>query len=204
MNMFVLDMQLNSYKLAVYNSTKRDDSAMSISYAIMAGLENSPKTGYELTKGFQGSIGFFWNATHQQIYRELEKIHNLGWTTVHIEPQAGKPDRKIYSLTEIGRDELRRWIESPTDEGASRDPLLVKLFVGHIADTQKLIADLEHKQQAHEKQLKQYRDLESQHFSQKKLPPNMRFQLYTLRYGIRFEEGWLSWCKDVLHDLRKK
>lgn len=176
---------------------------MSISYAIMAGLVNSPKTGYELSKGFQGSIGFFWNATHQQIYRELERIHQLGWTTVDIEPQAGKPDRKIYSLTKSGRDELRRWVESPTDDAASRDPLLVKLFVGHIADRKKLITDLEHKQQAHERQLEQYRSLESQHFNQKKLTANLRFQHFTLRHGILYEEGWLTWCREVIQDLRK-
>lgn len=175
---------------------------MSISYAIMAGLLNSPKTGYELTKGFQGSIGFFWNATHQQIYRELERIHELGWATVDIEPQAGKPDRKVYSLTRIGREELRRWIETPTDAGAPRDPLLVKLFVGHIADPQKIIADLERKQEIHEKNLKQYQEIESEHFNKKKMPLNMRFEYYTLRHGILYEEGWLLWCKEVLRDLR--
>ena len=177
---------------------------MSVSYAIAAGLVDGPKTGYELTKGFQGSIGFFWTATHQQIYRELERILKLGWTTVTVEAQPGKPDRKKYSLTELGREELRRWVELPTVDGGSRDPLLVKIFVGHIADAQKLIADLERKQQVHERKLKQYLEIEAQYFNQKKMPVNKKYRYYTLRHGIHYEDGWISWCKEVLQDLRNE
>lgn len=176
---------------------------MALCYAILAGLSNGPKTGYDLTKGFQGSIGFFWNASHQQIYRELDRIHEKGWTSVAIEPQSGKPDRKVYALTEVGRAELLSWIESPTATVPSRDPLLVKLFVGHLGNRAKLIVELEREKIEHETALAQYREIESQYFSDfHKLTVNRRFQRYTLRHGILYEEGWLAWCEEVLQDLR--
>lgn len=176
---------------------------MTISYAILDGLSSGPKTGCDLTKGFQGSIGFFWNASHQQIYRELDRIHEKGWTSVAIEPQNGKPDRKVYALTEVGRAELLAWIESPTAAAPSRNPLLVKLFVGHLGDRGKLIAELEREKGEHEKTLAQYRDLESEYFSEiHQLPVKRRFQRYTLRHGILYEGGWLAWCEEVLQDLR--
>ena len=41
--------------------------------AIHACLTERPMTGYELAKTFDSSIGFFWKADHQQIYRELSR-----------------------------------------------------------------------------------------------------------------------------------
>ncbi len=177
---------------------------MSLCYAVLAGLANSPKTGYDLTKGFQGSIGFFWNATHQQIYRELERVRQQGWVSMEVEPQEGKPDRKLYSITSSGRDELRRWIESPTESGPSREPLLVKLFVGHLSDPRKLIADLERQRLEHEATLVEYRKVEAQYFKDvRQLQTNRKFQRFTLRYGITYEEGWLAWCEEVMEELHE-
>ena len=44
---------------------------MALGDAILACLTEHPMTGYELAKTFDSSIGFFWKADHQQIYREL-------------------------------------------------------------------------------------------------------------------------------------
>lgn len=44
---------------------------MALSQAILATLLTGPVSGYKLTKRFNAAIGYFWQATHQQIYREL-------------------------------------------------------------------------------------------------------------------------------------
>ena len=46
---------------------------MALGDAILACLTEHPMTGYELAKTFDASIGFFWKADHQQIYRELSR-----------------------------------------------------------------------------------------------------------------------------------
>ncbi|MFD9692876.1 PadR family transcriptional regulator, partial [Kitasatospora sp. NPDC059088] len=47
---------------------------MSLPHAILTALLEKPSSGLELTRRFDRSIGYFWSATHQQIYRELGKL----------------------------------------------------------------------------------------------------------------------------------
>ena len=68
--------------------------------AILACLTERPMTGYELAKTFDSSIGFFWKADHQQIYRELSKLRDRG----HV--QAGAVRRQ--ALVEVHRHDHRR------------------------------------------------------------------------------------------------
>ena len=49
---------------------------MALGDAILACLTERPMTGYELAKTFDASIGFFWKANHQQIYRELTRLRD--------------------------------------------------------------------------------------------------------------------------------
>jgi hypothetical protein len=121
-----------------------------------------------------------------------------------VEPQSGKPDRKVYSLTEDGRKELKLWVEAPTEDGPAREPLLVKLFVGYMGDQEKLIAEFKKERDRHEQQLRQYLEIEHEHFSQSSiLSDAARFQSYSLKYGISFERAWLAWSDEVISSLTK-
>ncbi len=52
---------------------------MSLKHSLLALLSREAKTGYELSKDVGGSTGFFWTATHQQIYRDLAELERKGW-----------------------------------------------------------------------------------------------------------------------------
>jgi hypothetical protein len=78
------------------------------------------------------------------------------------------------------------------------------LFVGHLGDPLTLLAELDRQRQEHEETLAEYRKVEAEHFKNiQQLPTVQRFQRFTLRYGITYEGGWLSWCKDVLSELHE-
>ncbi len=47
---------------------------MSLPHVLLTSLLERPNTGFELARRFDRSMGFFWNATHQQIYRELNNM----------------------------------------------------------------------------------------------------------------------------------
>src|ERR1700761_2385748 len=86
---------------------------MGLPHAILVSLCEQAGSGYELARRFDRSIGYFWTATHQQIYRTLRSMVNDDWvhaTTVH---QRGRPDKKVYSVSQQGRAELARWIAEP-------------------------------------------------------------------------------------------
>lgn len=72
---------------------------MALGDAILACLTERPMTGYELAKTFDSSIGFFWKADHQQIYRELSKLRDRGYIQGREVVQSGKPNKLIYTLT---------------------------------------------------------------------------------------------------------
>jgi len=60
-------------------------------------------------KNFESSVAFYWTASHQQIYKTLAEMHSLGLVTLNLTEQISKPDKKIYSLTSQGEQELIEW-----------------------------------------------------------------------------------------------
>ena len=71
-------------------------------------------TGYELAKTFDASIGFFWKADHQQIYRELSRLRDKGHVQGREVVQSGKPNKLVYTLTAEGRAALKHWAARPS------------------------------------------------------------------------------------------
>ena len=99
---------------------------VSLRSAILGFLAIEPTSGYTLKQRFDGSVGSFWTATQSQIYRELHALADGGLVAAESIPGDGKPDRKVYRLTDEGKAELVRWLSAPLDPLVLRHPLLLK------------------------------------------------------------------------------
>ena len=175
---------------------------MGLAHAILACLVESPCSGYDLAKRFDGSVGYFWSATHQQIYRELSKLEEQGWITSQTIPQSKRPDKKLYQITELGEQQLKAWIASPCEPMPIKDDLLVKIFAGYIASTGTILEEIERHRQAHLKRLSVYKVLEEQYFQNpQQMSKNEKFQYLTLHKGISYETDWLAWCDKAIQLL---
>lgn len=175
---------------------------MALSHALLTALHESPCSGYDLAKKFDGTVGFFWSASHQQIYRELTKLEEQAYISAMLVQQHNRPDKKVYEVTEAGNDYLRAWIAQPSTVAAIKDELLVKLFAGDLVDAAVILAELEHHRAQHQELLDTYRSIEQQFFSDKcQLQSNRRYQYLTLRQGIRLETEWLAWCAEAIASL---
>ena len=176
---------------------------MALSHAMLVALSDCSCSGYDLAKRFDGSVGFFWKASHQQIYRELTKLEDQGLIVAgEVIQQSGRPAKTLYELTELGRSHLRDWIAGPTKLAPTKDELLVKLFAGDLVETATILQLLEEQQYLHQAQLKVYQGIEQEHFPQPEaLSEQGRFQYLTLRNGIHFERGWLDWCEEAIANL---
>jgi DNA-binding PadR family transcriptional regulator len=108
---------------------------MSLPHALLGLISYQPSTGYELRTTFTESVQFFWSATLPQIYRTLSQMESQGWLTAKVEPQEGKPSRKVYSITDEGVRELKQWLESQPVMPPERNPFLLKIFFGRMANT---------------------------------------------------------------------
>jgi PadR family transcriptional regulator AphA len=180
----------------------RRSESMSLKMAVLGLLDVEPGSGYALLQRFRSSLGFFWPTTHQQLYKELHALHAEGLVECEAVTQAGKPDKKIYSLTAAGGAELDRLLAQAAGPTKVRDPLLVKLFAGRRLSPEALHAELAAHQKEHEQTLATYRMLQETIAA---LPAKRRARYrhpeLTLRLGIRFEEAWLAWCEDVKGEL---
>ncbi|NJL47293.1 MAG: PadR family transcriptional regulator [Leptolyngbyaceae cyanobacterium SM2_5_2] len=177
---------------------------MALSHAILSALTERQCSGYDLAKQFDGSVGFFWHASHQQIYRELTKLEQQDLLTAETVPQEGRPDKKLYQVTEAGRAMLREWIAQPSIYPPTKDDLLVKLFVGYLVPPATLIATLERERAQHAATLDAYRTIEQKIFANlEAMPQAAQFQHITLRNGIHYETAWLAWCDETLERLER-
>ena len=107
---------------------------MALEHAILVSLTERAGSGYELARRFDRSIGYFWPATHQQIYRVLRRMDDAGWVTHTDVAQDGRPDKKVYEVSSAGRDELTRWLAEPVEPAILRDGLGVKLRGASLGD----------------------------------------------------------------------
>ncbi|MFW1812948.1 PadR family transcriptional regulator, partial [Acinetobacter ursingii] len=83
-------------------------------------------TGFELARRFDRSMGFFWNATHQQIYRELNNMLKKGWVST-LENEMDNGRKKTYQVEQLGRIELASWMTQQSEPAQLRDDLMVRL-----------------------------------------------------------------------------
>ncbi|MBC7456766.1 MAG: PadR family transcriptional regulator [Bdellovibrionaceae bacterium] len=169
-------------------------------HAILAVLSHGDRTGYDLTCKMDGSVANFWPATHQQIYIELKQLDALGFVRFKEKVQKGRPNKKIYKMTNAGLCELKAWAEEPIEMAPSKDALLIKVFASHALGTKQFANELNRLRELHEAKLLEYQEIEKNYFSGK-VPPRLLAQYLTLRRGIIFERSWLEWCDESIKRL---
>lgn len=186
---------------------------MALEHAILVSLLEKPGSGYELARRFERSIGYFWTATHQQIYRVLKRMENDGWVDVRDVPQQGRPDKKEYSVADLGRAALTSWLHDPIEPESVRHDLAVKIRgAAFDDDPSALIHEVERHRQAHRGRLAHYLAGEARDFPAPEasgagpgapLDAERELQHVVLRGGIAYERMMIGWLDDVLATLAR-
>jgi DNA-binding PadR family transcriptional regulator len=174
---------------------------MALGDAILACLTERPMTGYELAKTFDSSIGFFWKADHQQIYRELSRLRDRGHIQGREVVQSGKPNKLVYTLTPEGRVALRQWAARPSSPSSIKDDLLVRLYALDSIDIDPLRTDLMARLEYHRDRLCRYERILRKRFHQDPASSADTGKLLLLRMGLRYERAAAEWCEEALDTL---
>jgi DNA-binding PadR family transcriptional regulator len=178
---------------------------MALEHAILISLAERDGSGYELARRFDRSIGYFWPATHQQIYRVLRRMDDAGWVTHTEVAQEGRPDKKVYRVSTSGRGELERWLAEPSDPAVLRDALGVKLRGASLGGPGVVLKEVERHRAEHASRLDVYRMIQERDFPKPaKLHDRELHQYLVLRGGIRAEQSFMDWCDEVIEALRKE
>ncbi|MGE7766237.1 PadR family transcriptional regulator [Peribacillus sp. NPDC096540] len=175
-----------------------------LGYAILSSLGRNPCSGYELVRYLE----VLWPAKHSQIYPLLTKMEKNGLLEFeHIE-QTGKPDKKIYSITEKGKETLEKWVtESPSDP-IIRDEFLIKMYsiwLSNEENAKKLIQDriskLEQTVALRDENIARIKQTHGKNGLEMKSKHFGGYILFNRRSML--DEAEISWCKWVLSLIEK-
>jgi len=101
---------------------------MSIKYVILGYLSWKPMTGYDVKKLIADSETLPWSANNNQIYRALVQMYKDDWLTKNIETQIGTPNRHVYTITEAGRQALKKWAGAEPELPQTKNAFLNQLM----------------------------------------------------------------------------
>ncbi|MET8825968.1 PadR family transcriptional regulator [Streptomyces sp. NPDC004610] len=95
---------------------------------LLALLARGPAHGYELKLDLEQLLGAAYPQPNVgQIYVTLGRLEKTGLIEGEDVEQAGRPNKKVYHLTEAGREALRVWYDEVSDEPRIRDEFFMKL-----------------------------------------------------------------------------
>ncbi len=173
---------------------------MALKHTLLAFLARESLSGYEIAKEFEEGFGScFWKASQQQIYSELAKLEQQGDITYQAIPQPGRLDKKIYSLSEQGRQQLITWLMQPTEPTAIREDLGVMGLAGHLVPTQAALREIERRKHFHADKVLQMRKLDLKFVADRAaLEIKDVYMHLIIRRAIRYQEDWVAWCEEAL------
>jgi PadR family transcriptional regulator, regulatory protein AphA len=179
---------------------------MSLNYSILGFLNLGAMTGYELKKAIDSSTQFFWHAELSQIYPTLKQLEKKHWVAVKVIPQTGKPDKKLYAITEEGRFELVRWLKEPLDESQPvKSPILLKLFFMGELSPSELIAQLRCQLEVQRARLKRFQLDSPQQIADATLSveQDLNATLWELlrQYGEQQTQTSIEWMESAIKNI---
>ncbi|MFC5750557.1 PadR family transcriptional regulator [Actinomadura rugatobispora] len=182
---------------------------MALRHAVLAALLDGEYSGYQLAKIFDVAVSNFWHAVPQQLYTELSRLESEGLISGRQVIQHDRPNKRVYTVTPAGIEELERFATVPAKPGLIREDLLVMVqAVDHI-QVPAVIAQLEERALAaaakvalFDRTLERLRgDLDEETFLRQGEPIG---PYLTCLRGRRFEQENHDWFRSTAQLLRER
>lgn len=173
-----------------------------IRYILLGFINYHPMSGYDLKRYLDSSTMHFWHAHHSQIYTSLRQMEEEGLLTSQFINEEGQPNRRIYDLTDAGRETLRTWLKQPMNEMSPiKEELLVRIFFSGQRNPQDVVTELQHQRVLHQAKLAVYKNMQSSQLGEEKPTSLERDELFwhaTVQLGVRYEEAYLQWLDETI------
>lgn len=175
-------------------------------HGILGLLSYYDRTGYEIMEVFKDSLNFMWNANTSQVYRELQNLKDSGFAKVTEVEQNGKPNKKIYSITQAGREELQSWIADYDNIRFPNSPILMKIFFGGMLPKEEAITALRKIRQAHIDRLSEIDGRLPRIDDYKKDTNNDDYSIFwdmTVEFGRGYCAFVTQWCDQCIQKIER-
>jgi len=147
-----------------------------------------PMSGYDIVGMVEGSIGYFWNVTRSQVYRELNRLAEAELVEMG---ESGARARRPYTITGAGRRAFLNWLALPPGPDIIRLPFLLRYFFGKHLDPQTLRAFVDLHRPQHEQRLHYFQSLIP------KLLDEQPFMAHVAELGVAYEQTMLAWFDTI-------
>jgi DNA-binding PadR family transcriptional regulator len=132
---------------------------MSVKYAILGLLHYQDMHGYRIKGHIERNFGHMWSINYGQIYPNLKKMEEDGLLTKQEIAGTGTPARKLYSITEAGKEAFAEWLASdPQGTMLLRDPFLLRFVFFGFGSKERALDQIDDQIRLYEKQLEKRRD----------------------------------------------
>lgn len=173
---------------------------MALGHAILASLLDEPQTGYDLAKQF-GTDGYFWRASHQQIYRELAKLEAEGAIATTADEPGARNDRK-RTVTPSGRDQLAAWARLPSEPATIKEDVLVKCLALGLIDPSEFATQIAQHRALHDARRQRHEEALAAQFPTSLAPTGAMLGRYlALHGGVAYERAWVEWADIALQSI---
>ena len=184
-----------------------------LGYAILSLLARTPLSGYDIAREMKRPQSFFFGqAQISQIYPELARLEGFELvTSVSIEQQ-GKPDKKVYTISSAGLQEIQSWVVSPTPMLEVRSEFLIKAHSLWLVDAEEVLPHFNEHARHHREHLAVYEahlaQMEERWGTSIALLHTQEFGDYlTVKRGVSYEReylSWLEWAMTILEVRAKR
>lgn len=101
---------------------------MDVKSLCLGTLMAGPMSGYEIKRAFDEAFAHFLAVGYGSIYPALAQLTQTGLVTCETVAQDGRPDKKVYALTETGRSAFARTLRRTKPRHKVRSEFVALLY----------------------------------------------------------------------------
>jgi DNA-binding PadR family transcriptional regulator len=177
------------------------DDLTNVSYVTLALIGDGGASAHDLVDMFRRGGNVYYAVADSRLYAEPKRLERLGY--VDSEKRPGKTrERTFYTLTERGREALRRWIVEPPAIARIQNEAVPKLIAGDILGDDRRLLDalLTLRDELDRQQAK----LDEGRRRLESIPHRARYLLLVHELGDRLLQVQRDWLDDVERELGKR
>lgn len=156
-------------------------------------------SGYDVKRWAEQSLAFFyWAPSHSQIYAELRRLEKLGLAESRVDQTYEARSRRLYTMTELGKQNITRWAdELPPEPVVLKHPLMLRVWAAHNGDRGRLRELLE----AHKRESLERAKRAEQHSANSAKVDDWEYATIALEWSARYhrdEAARIDWLLERL------
>lgn len=169
---------------------------MSFRYFVLGLLTQQSMSGYDIKNCLENLAWLIGSPSFGSLYPALHALLEDGLATVEVVRDEGKPMRKLYTITEVGLEELGRWLEQPPEPDTSLKTFLMRLMLARRLSHPWLA---EHLERRRDQVAAEYASLEEMAGMQE--GAGCLGQHLAQNYGLAVARAELDWLNATLEQL---